>query len=358
MTPLASRRQQRETLMRQAVYEGPRTIAVGERPRPVVGPRDALVAVDACGVCGSDVASYLHGRHVAPGQVMGHEATGVVAAVGGEVAHVRPGDRVAVRPLRACGRCAYCRAGEEHICGRTAAGSLGYGADGAFADLLLLRDEVAGRQLVALDPSTPVLDAVWAEPVAVALHALDRAPVRPGDRVLVLGAGPIGLALIAAARVAGAVPAAVEPRAARRAAALAAGAARAVAPGAALDAADVVLDSSGAASAIAAGAACLQPGGALVLVGLGERALPPPPAGVRVRGAFAFTPRDFLRAARLIERGAVRLGAAVSHTYPLEETGRAIAAAAHDAVAVKVVVRPVPVHETEVPRDEQPNLAR
>jgi len=336
--------------MRQAVYEGPRAISVAERARPAVGPRDALVAIDACGVCGSDVHSYLHGAHVAPGQVMGHESTGVVEEVGAEVTHVRAGDRVVVRPLRACGRCAYCRAGEGHICGSTAAGSLGYGADGAFADLLLLRDEVDGRQLVAIDPATPVLDAVWAEPLAVALHALDRAGVQPGDRVLVLGAGPIGLALVAAAHAGGAFAEAVEPRAARRDAALAAGAARAVAPDGAEgagDPVDVVLDASGVPAAIAAGAARLEPGGALALVGLGDGALPPLPAGVRVRGAFAFTPRDFLRSARLIERGAVRLAAAVSHTYPLHETGRAIEAAAHDDAALKVVVRPAPEPETD-----------
>ena len=341
-----------ETPMRQAVYEGPRAVAIAERPRPRCGPRDALVAVDACGVCGSDVASYLHGHHVRPGQVMGHESTGVVAETGAEVAHVRAGDRVVVRPLRACGRCAYCRRGEGHICGSTAAGSLGYGADGAFADLLLLRDEAAGRQLVAVDPATPVLDAVWAEPLAVALHALARADTAPGDRVLVLGAGPIGLALTAAADAAGAVVEVVEPRAARRAAALAAGAARALAPGA--DAAageagavDAVLDASGVPAAIAAGCARLTPGGALVLVGLGDGELPPLPAGVDVRGAFAFTPRDFVRSARLIERGAIALSAAVSHTFPLHETGRAIEVAAHDEAALKVVVRPASEPETD-----------
>jgi 2-desacetyl-2-hydroxyethyl bacteriochlorophyllide A dehydrogenase len=332
---------------------------VAERDTPPVGPRDVLVAVAACGVCGSDVASFLHGHYVSPGQVMGHESVGVVVEAGAEVAHVDAGDRVVVRPLRACGDCWYCRRGEGHICGSTAAGSLGYGAEGAFADLLLIRDEVRGRQLVPIAEETPTEEAVWAEPLAVALHALARAGIQPGDRVLVLGAGPIGLALTAGAHAGGAVVEVVEPRAARREAALAVGAARAVAPDGSADAADrvtpsatdaapgdapfdAVLDASGAPAAIAAGCARLAPGGTLVLVGLGDGALPPLPPGIRVRGAFAFTPRDFLRSARLIESRAVRLADAVSHSFPLHETGRAIETAAHDAAALKVIVRPQP----------------
>lgn len=338
--------------MRQAVYEGPRRIAVADREDPRLGPGDVLVAVEACGVCGSDVASYLHGHYVRPGQVMGHEAVGTIVDAGAEADHVTVGSRVAIRPLRACGDCWHCRRGASHICGRTAAGSLGYGADGAFADRVLIADDARGRQVVELDPSTPVEEAVWAEPLAVAVHALARAGLQAGDRALVLGAGPIGLALCAAAAAQGARAEIVEPRAARRAAALAVGADAAHDPADAdIDGApvDAVLDTSGAPEAIAAGCARLRPGGPLVLVGLGDRPLPPLPPDVSVRGAFAFTSDDFLRSARLIEAGAVRLGPAVSHAFALADTGRAIATAAEDPSAVKVLVTPAqdPSNPTE-----------
>lgn len=331
--------------MRQAVYEGPRRIAVADRDDPRLGPGDVLVEVEACGVCGSDVASYVHGHYVEPGQVMGHEAVGRIVDAGPDAGHVAVGGRVAIRPLRACGVCWHCRRGETHICGRTAAGSLGYGADGAFADRVLLADDAHGRQLVALDSATPVADAVWAEPLAVALHALDRARLQAGQRALVLGAGPIGLALCAAAAAQGARAEAVEPRAARREAALAVGAAAAVDAahaGELSEPVDVVFDASGVPDAIAAGCARLRPGGPLVLVGLGDRPLPPLPADVAVRGAFAFTADDFLRSVRLIEAGTVRLGRAVSHVFALDDTGRAIETAADDPSAVKVLVTPAP----------------
>lgn len=321
-------------------------MAVAEREAPRPEGSDVLLRVEACGVCGSDIASYLHGHYVEVGQVMGHESVGTVVELGPDADHLSVGDRVVIRPLRACGECWYCRRGASHICGRTAARSLGYGADGAFADLLLIRDDAGGGQIVRIGPDTPTDDAVWAEPLAVALHALALAAVQAGSRVLVVGAGPIGLALVAACRATGAAVGVVEPRAVRRHTAADLGADPVSAPGDEGDGPlDVVLDASGHGAAIAAAAARVVPGGTVVLVGLGDSAVPDVPAGVTVRGAFAFTPEEFVRAARLIDAGTVRLGGAVSHRFGLDETGRAIATAAEHEDAVKVVVLPNAVPE-------------
>lgn len=327
--------------MRQVIYAGPRSMAVAEREAPRLEGSDVLLRVEACGVCGSDIASYLHGHYVEIGQVMGHESVGTVVELGPDADHLSVGDRVVVRPLRACGTCWYCRRGASHICGRTAARSLGYGADGAFADLLLIRDDAGGGQIVRIAPDTPTDDAVWTEPLAVALHALAQADVQAGSRVLVVGAGPIGLALVAACRATGAAVAVVEPREVRRHTAADLGADPVSAPGDEPDGPlDVVLDASGHGAAIAAAADRVVPGGTVVLVGLGESEVPDVPPGVGVRGAFAFTAEEFVRAARLIEAGTVRLGGAVSHRFGLDETGEAIATAAEHEDAVKVVVVP------------------
>ncbi len=327
--------------MRQVIYAGPRAMAVAERDAPTLAGSDVLLRVEACGVCGSDVASYLHGHYVEVGQVMGHESVGTVVGLGPDADHLAVGDRTVIRPLRACGACWYCRRGASHLCGRTAERSLGYGADGAYADLLVIRDDAAGGQVVRIDPETPLDDAVWTEPLAVALHALALGAVRDDSRVLVVGAGPIGLALVAACRANGASVEVVEPREPRRRAAAEQGADPVRAPGDDPGGpVDVVLDASGHAGAIAAAARRVVPGGRVVLVGLGDQPLPDLPADVAVHGAFAFTADEFVRAARLIDSGRVRLGSAVSHRFGLANTGRAIATAAGDERAIKVVVVP------------------
>lgn len=327
--------------MRQAVLLAPKTIELRDRDPASLLAADVRVEVSACGVCGSDIGSYLHGHYVEPGQVMGHELTGTVVEAGPEVGHLRPGQRVVARPLRTCGACWYCRRGEGHLCATTNRDSIGYGADGAYADELVVRGEAAHRQLVPVPGDIAPEDAMWAEPLAVCLHALARADVGPGARVLVTGAGPIGLGVTAAAVAGGMDVEVVEPRARRREAALAVGATAAHAPGdAPASEVDALLDASGVPAAIAAASGRVVPGGTVVLLGLGDVPLEGLAPAVRVRGSFAFTPQDFTRAVRLIASGAVRLGSAVSHRFALEDLAQAIETAAGDPAAVKVAVLP------------------
>jgi L-iditol 2-dehydrogenase len=327
--------------VRQVVFEGQGRLAIADGTPAALTPGGARVAVEACGICGTDIATLLRGEHALPGQVMGHEAVGIVTELGPDVRGLADGDRVVIRPLGACRRCWYCRRGEAHLCGGTADKSLGFGVAGAFADEVLIPEAAASGQVIRIDPATSIDDAVWTEPFAVALHAVVRGRVLPGERVLVTGAGPIGLAIVAAAGVAGASVEVIEPREGRRAAALALGAERAEAPGeSAGGRVDVVLDASGASVAASTAVSRLGPGGRLVLVGLGDGPVPDLPAGVPALGAFAFTPREFLLAARLIESGRVRLGGAISHWLGLDDTAAAIELAASDPTALKVVIRP------------------
>jgi threonine dehydrogenase-like Zn-dependent dehydrogenase len=323
---------------RQAVFQHPRSIELQSvDPRPL-GPRDVRISVTACGVCGSDVGSYLHGHYVEQGQVMGHELAGRVIQAGTD-ADIEVGRLVAVRPLRTCGTCWYCRSGANHLCGRSAVHSLAYGLPGGFAEQITMPDAVIGRDLVPVPDHVSPEDLLWAEPLAVALRAVGRSGAGPGSRALVVGAGSVGLCVLSVLRVAGVRSCVVEPRESRRRVALELGADEAVAPDADLPPSEVAFETSGVPAGLRVAATAVTRG-PVVLLGLGDEPLAPDVAAGDLRGAFAYLDQDFAHAVNLISNGDVRLSGAISHRFPLSETGSAIAASAMDPTAVKVVVVP------------------
>ena len=322
-----------------AVFRGPRDVEVTEQQLPSVGDRDALLAVEGCGVCGSDVASFRDGAYVRPGQVMGHEFVGRVVEAGSQ-ARVGVGDRLIVRPMRSCLGCWYCHRGDIHLCSGTAELSLSFGLPGGYAQQVLVPGPRPGVDVFRLGPEVPLVDAIWTEPLAVALHALTLAGPVAGRRVLVVGAGSVGLCLLTAARLSGATTTVVEPRASRRAIARTLGA-DAVADDVSRidDHVDVVLDSSGVPEAVAAAATVTRPGSVLVLVGVTHRDLAVPPAR-RVRGSFGYQEDDFAAAVELVTHGRTALGVAVTHQYPLQSFVDAMDVASSDPEAGKVVIKP------------------
>jgi (R,R)-butanediol dehydrogenase / meso-butanediol dehydrogenase / diacetyl reductase len=190
----------------------------------------AVVEVAFTGICGTDLHEYRHGPNMIrldphpltgarPPIVMGHEFSGRVVAMSRPWPGVSEGSRVAIDPCLACGECAWCLRGDYHICAR--GGSIGLASDGALARYVT----VPLRSLCPVPDEVSDEWAALAEPLAVGLHAATRAGVRAGDSVLVLGAGPIGLAAILGARASGASAVFVsEPVGARHGAAMAAGA--------------------------------------------------------------------------------------------------------------------------------------
>jgi L-iditol 2-dehydrogenase len=170
-------------------------------PRPAAG--EVLLRVEACGICGSDVHGYdgTSGRRIPP-IVMGHEAAGTVAAVGPGVVTVREGDRVAPDSTIYCGRCEYCLRGEVNLCeDREVLGvsTADFRRQGAFAEFVTVPEHILHR----LPHSLSFNEAAMVEPLAVAVHAVDLAQVKPGATALVMGAGMIGLLTMQALRVAG-----------------------------------------------------------------------------------------------------------------------------------------------------------
>jgi L-iditol 2-dehydrogenase len=180
------------------------TFSYVDVPDPAVGDEDVLLAVRACGICGSDVHGYdgASGRRTPP-LIMGHEAAGVVVRTGSEVTGWHPGDRVTFESTLSCGACPACLAGRSNLCEHrevVGASFSGYRRDGAFAEHVA----VPGRALVRLPDELTFERAAFAEPLAVALHAVGLAGDVAGATAAVVGTGVIGLLAVQALRLAGA----------------------------------------------------------------------------------------------------------------------------------------------------------
>jgi (R,R)-butanediol dehydrogenase/meso-butanediol dehydrogenase/diacetyl reductase len=182
--------------MKAVVTQGlHRPLRVESLPDPVPGPGEIVLKVARCGICGSDLHMTEDAAYgVKPGEVLGHEFAGEVVALGSGVSGLASGDRVAAIPLMGCGHCPSCLAGEPAWCAEFAL------QGGGYAEYVRTRAE----QCVRLPRSASLADGAIIEPLAVALHGVMLSEVKPHDKVLVLGAGPIGLGVAFWARRLGA----------------------------------------------------------------------------------------------------------------------------------------------------------
>jgi threonine dehydrogenase-like Zn-dependent dehydrogenase len=250
---------------------GPGRLELRDWPEVVPGPGEALVNVAYGGVCGSDV-HYWQRAEVGESvlvdpMVLGHEIVGAVARAADDGSGPAAGSPVAVHPAQTCGACARCRQGRDNLCEHLR--YLGSAArrphtHGGFATQLL----VPSDRLVPVPAGLDLRTAALAEPASVARHALSRTGSVRGQRVLVTGAGPIGLLVVALAHIAGAAEITVSdlvPQPLELA--LRAGATRTVRAGETLPEVDLAFESAGAPAALAAALDALVPGGTLVQVG-------------------------------------------------------------------------------------------
>lgn len=196
--------------MRAVVFDGPGEVALREVPDPTPGPGEVVLTVGANTICGTDVR-IIRGEKttgIEPGVILGHEVSGRVHAVGSGVDQVRIGDLVGLSPVLSCGSCFYCNRDSEQLC--TSMRIVGNAVDGGLAEYLRVPAEAVARgNLVPvgadIDPARidPARLAL-AEPISCCLSGQRTYAVRPGETVLVLGAGPIGLIHTQLARLAGA----------------------------------------------------------------------------------------------------------------------------------------------------------
>lgn len=187
--------------MKATYFMGHETFEVRECPIPKAKPGTVVVKNYACGVCGTDVHIY-HGEKgsaaVNPPVVLGHEYSGVVTEVGEGVKGLKIGDHVTIDPNIYCGECEYCRNGKKQMCRHMEA--VGVTMNGGFEEYSI----VPAAQALLLDPNVPLEYGAMSEPLACCLHGIDRAEIKVGDIVCVVGGGAIGLLLVQLARLAGA----------------------------------------------------------------------------------------------------------------------------------------------------------
>src|SRR5512139_4189567 len=174
---------------------------IEDRPVPTAGPGEAVVKIALCGICGTDLHIYFEGM-LPPPFVPGHENVGTIVELGEGVEGFAVGDRVAAGPPGNCGHCYYCLHGRPNLCLYGFEQTNGLRRDGGMAEYMLVHD--ARGSLYPIPDNVSLEDAVLTDTIATALRGLTQSALRPGDNVLVSGAGPIGLAAIQLAKLFGA----------------------------------------------------------------------------------------------------------------------------------------------------------
>ncbi len=335
--------------MKVARLHGPGDVRVADEPMPAVGPGESLVRVTAVGICGSDLHWYnesaIGDAVLSRPLVLGHEASGVIED------GPRAGERVAIDPSIPCGSCATCERGLGHLCPRVR--FLGHGSnDGAMREFMSWPTD----KLVALPDDVDDVAGAMLEPLGVALHAIRLAGIRPGDRVGILGAGPIGLLLVQLARASGATTIVATDRLPHRVAAARAlgAAAELVTDGSertALLAAtgglgvDAAIEIAGDDDAIATAVALVRPGGTVVIAGIptGDTSVINASTARRKGLDLRFSRRMnrvYPRAISLVRDGVIDVHAVVSSRLPLEDAAAAIAQAGRRDGHKVVIVAP------------------
>jgi (R,R)-butanediol dehydrogenase/meso-butanediol dehydrogenase/diacetyl reductase len=196
--------------VKAAVWYAKEDIRIEEFPEPDPKPGEVKVKIKTCGICGSDLHEFRSGPFIIPRKahpltgrsggpvILGHEFTADVIESADNVLDFKPGDRVVANPLIYCGDCHYCRSGQHIMC--TKLGTFGFAADGAFAEYAVF----PAQTLLKLPDTVTDEMGAFVEPLAVALHAVNRSGMALGDTVAIVGAGPIGLLVMQACKAAGA----------------------------------------------------------------------------------------------------------------------------------------------------------
>lgn len=338
--------------MKGNYYLGDQKFEMRQLPEHPLGSGEVLIKVEACGICGTDVHIY-HGSkgsaEVHPPVILGHELAGQVVEIGGGVDRVAVGDHVTVDPNIYCGKCHFCQMGKKQMCEELQA--VGVTQNGGFADYCYVPQE----QCYQLLPQVPYRWGAMTEPVACCLHGMDRAEVRQGDAVCIIGGGAIGLIMLQLVQLAGAAQVILsEPVEKRRELALSLGASAVVDPSRenlnqrllellGTEGADVVIECVGNVAAATQAVSAAARGGTVLLFGV-------PKSGTFIQLSLddifqkelqvlgsKINPDTHGRAVALINGGKLQLEPLITHSYPVERLEEGIQKQMSDD-SIKVVI--------------------
>ncbi|KAI7847929.1 sorbitol dehydrogenase-like protein [Circinella umbellata] len=347
-----------------AALIGLEKIDMRNMPVPEIGPFDVLVNVKVTGICGSDVHFFKHMRilhlEVTEPLVLGHESAGVVVAIGSQVTRVNVNDRVAIEPGVTCRTCEMCKSGQYNLCPHCKFAATPP-THGTLCNYYVHPEDF----IFKLPDDISLEEGALVEPLSVGMYAVERANVKPGDVVIVLGAGPVGLLTCAAAKAAGAAQVIIADLIPSR---LEFAKTYATDTQLLLDRpekgepnfeyarrtstqiiqklgqqADTVLDCTGAETCVQMAVLLTKSGGSAVLVGLGATTQTLPVVDITVRqvnvkGVFRYCNR-YPRAISMLTKGNIDVKPLITHTYPIEKSQEALLHAANGSDgAIKIQI--------------------
>jgi len=335
--------------MKVALWYNNRDIRLEDVPRPRTGPREMLVKVMSCGICGSDVVEWY--RLPRAPLVQGHELGAEVVEVGAEVTDYRPGDRVCIAPKVPCLECHYCRAGHFPVCPHVKVR-----LPGGFAEYVLVPEELRQRGTYRLPAGMSYDQSTFIEPLACVVRSQRLAGLQPGQTVLVLGSGMSGLLQVKLAKARGCRVAVTDVNpdrlalARRNGADLTLDAAGDVPQRLAAEwgrPADVVILCTSALTAVAHAWRCVDKGGAVVFFAVPgpEKQVVAPlndfwTREIRILTAYYCGPVDLAEALQLIADGTIRVEDMITHRLPLSDIARGFELVLQGREALKVIIRP------------------
>jgi len=311
--------------MKALIYKDKNRLEMQEVPTPDIGPGQLLVRSELSGICGSDVSMVKHGM-AEPDSILGHELIGSIVDIGSGVEGWSKGDQVLVKTRKQCGRCAYCKMDQPHLCDKKAS-ELG----GGYAEYVPATAEMLMRIPEGITPERAVL---W-NPLANAIHAWKLARFRQGDIVLIMGVGPIGLFVLRAAKLAGASKVIVsDPSEASRNMATHFGADDALDPIAGNVQSelkkhteigpDIVFDCAGKESTLQEATTYVKRGGQVVLFGISMQPITVAPVfwilkEIDIQAGFGYVDSDIVDALGMLGQDTVALEQMITSTITLEQ---------------------------------------
>lgn len=327
--------------MKAVIYYDVGDFRVEEVPIPKIGPHEILVRIEACGLCTTDLFKAAH-RRAKPGAVFGHEIAGDVAEAGPEVTKFKVGDRVAVLHHAPCGACYYCRHGQEPLCDQYRRTRVD---PGGFSEYIRVIPELVQKSVIKIPDDMTYEEATMIEPTACSVRAVTKSGIAPGDTVLVIGGGPLGLLNAQVAKYTGASQVMVSAHHDFRVE-------RAEKLG--IDRAfnakkinveekvkeltenrgvDLVIVAVASTEAVHKGIQMVRCGGKVCIFG-DFRDVPQPNLEVdpkvmlrddiKLFGSWGCSPQDYRAAFNMIKTGRVRAKEMITHTYPIEKFAEAL----------------------------------